>query len=102
MTASGMPGCRLHGGCEPSLSDMVADPIVLALMASDGVSRATLDRLIGVVRANLAKRGTERDAERCAAPAAAIRPGLLHRPEAEGGTRSGGAAAAARAARWAL
>lgn len=37
-------------GGEPVLRDVLADPIILALMARDGVSRAELHRLVATWR----------------------------------------------------
>jgi hypothetical protein len=39
------PICR-----EPSLAQMLADPAIQALMASDGIDRAELDELIEMAR----------------------------------------------------
>ncbi len=50
-----MPRRRSRLGTELSFSQVLADPIVHMLMASDGVSREELERLISTVCSNLAK-----------------------------------------------
>lgn len=42
---------RTHvGDPEPTMTELLDDPILLALMASDGVVRSELERLIGQTR----------------------------------------------------
>ena len=44
------PICR-----EPSLAQLLADPAIKALMASDGIDRAALDELIETARRRIAR-----------------------------------------------
>lgn len=44
---------RFSGVCEPSLQELMDDPILSRLMASDGVARDELDDLIATVRNRL-------------------------------------------------
>ena len=43
-------GPYADGGVEPPLDDLFADPVMHALMRSDGVSSGTLRDLVGVAR----------------------------------------------------
>jgi hypothetical protein len=49
---------------EPSLEDMLADPIVRDLMAADGVDPGELDSLLHTVRLALARRHSTRSDEK--------------------------------------
>ncbi len=45
-------------GCEPPLSEMLTDPMTLALMQSDGVDEGELRRLLVEAKERLAKAET--------------------------------------------
>jgi len=55
-----MTADRRWAGCEPALDDMLADPIVRAVMARDGICEHDLRRL--VARATTARADTTRRA----------------------------------------
>ena len=42
--------CRCFLAVEPNLSELLSDPMTMALMAADHVERRELDRLIAVAR----------------------------------------------------
>ncbi len=43
--------CWTTANVEPKIADMLAEPIVAALMASDGVERGALERMIETLSA---------------------------------------------------
>ena len=49
-----MPRSRRQFNGEPRLRDVLADPIVLAVMTGDGTSKDEVDILIGTVQRRLA------------------------------------------------
>jgi len=60
-----MPTCRRNLDGEPSLSEMLADPIVQTIMARDGVASDEMAALIGTIRSRLAgKRSDALEADR--------------------------------------
>jgi hypothetical protein len=60
-----MPTCRRQLDGEPSLSEMLADPIIQTIMARDGVAGDEMAALINTVRSRLAgKRSDAPDADR--------------------------------------
>ena len=50
---------------ELSLPEMLADPIVRAVMARDGVAKRDLESVIGAVRDRMARRQMERHKNGC-------------------------------------
>lgn len=52
---SSMPVQHYQFDKEPSLIEMLADPIVQAIMACDGVTRAEIEDLISVARGRIGK-----------------------------------------------
>lgn len=48
-----------RSGQEPTLAELLDDPIIQAVMARDGVERAKLDDLIAAVQARLRRAATE-------------------------------------------
>jgi hypothetical protein len=49
---------------EPSLAQMLADPVIQALMASDGVDRSELDEVIAAARRRIERRRSDRGTAR--------------------------------------
>lgn len=54
---------RLDG--EPSIKELLDDPVIEAVMARDGVRRKELELLIDDVRGRLAGRDRRREADEC-------------------------------------
>jgi hypothetical protein len=54
--------CMLHG--EPSIKELLDDPVIEAIMVRDGVRRKELESLIADVRGRL-ERHDGRNADRC-------------------------------------
>lgn len=50
-----MPRSRRQFNGEPRIRDVLADPIVLAIMAGDGTTKGEVEILISTVRRRLAK-----------------------------------------------
>lgn len=71
-----MPTCRRQLDGEPSLSEMLADPIIQTIMARDGVAGDEMAALIGAVRSRLTgKRSDAPDADRLVSIAGRESPG---------------------------
>ncbi len=50
--------------CEPTLDDLLSDPIIVAMMRSDGVDRERLGFLLKSARSGLRSESTRRAAKR--------------------------------------